>query len=68
MSLININIGRLLLAPVFHVLDSFQSMLRIQKRYVFNYGQTEGADKVAIPGRVSTFSSYPGILSSQVSD
>ena len=45
---------------------SFQSMLRIQKRYVFNYGQTDGADKTPIPGRVSTFSSYPGILSSQV--
>ncbi|KAF0308873.1 putative phospholipase B-like 2 [Amphibalanus amphitrite] len=46
--------------------SSFQSMMRIQKRYVFNYGQTDGPDKVAIPGRVSTFSSYPGILSSQV--
>ncbi|XP_043199589.1 putative phospholipase B-like 2 [Amphibalanus amphitrite] len=45
--------------------SSFQSMMRIQKRYVFNYGQTDGPDKVAIPGRVSTFSSYPGILSSQ---
>ncbi|KAF0308876.1 putative phospholipase B-like 2 [Amphibalanus amphitrite] len=43
---------------------SFQTMLRIQKRYILNYGQTEGADKVAIPGRIATFSSYPGIIAS----
>ena len=42
-------------------------MLRIQKRYILNYGQTEGADKVAIPGRIATFSSYPGIVASHVS-
>jgi len=43
--------------------SSFQSMLRIQKRYVFRYGRTEGGEK--IPGYVASFSSYPGIISSQ---
>ncbi|XP_037078571.1 LOW QUALITY PROTEIN: putative phospholipase B-like 2, partial [Pollicipes pollicipes] len=45
--------------------NTYQSMLRIQKRYVFGYGQTGGADKAAIAGRVSSFSSYPGTITSQ---
>lgn len=44
---------------------SYQSMLRIQKRYMFGFHLTASDRSSIIPGSVSTFSSYPGILGSQ---
>ncbi|KAI2661049.1 hypothetical protein H4Q32_030073 [Labeo rohita] len=41
--------------------NTYQSMLRILKRYSFSY-RTSPTEKVIIPGRIQVFSSYPGSI------
>jgi hypothetical protein len=42
---------------------SFQSMLRIQKRYIFPFRMLPDSNDT-VPGHVITFSSYPGTIQS----
>ncbi|KAL7642454.1 UNVERIFIED_CONTAM: hypothetical protein RMT77_007015 [Armadillidium vulgare] len=45
--------------------NSFQSMLRVQKKYIFPFGFTSISKSSAIvPGHTATFSSYPAYLHS----
>ncbi|XP_071540745.1 putative phospholipase B-like 2 [Panulirus ornatus] len=45
--------------------NTYQSMLRIQKKYIFPFRRTKSSDPEDInPGHTVAFSSYPGILSS----
>ncbi|XP_067010780.2 putative phospholipase B-like lamina ancestor [Anabrus simplex] len=43
----------------------YQSMLRVRKRYEFNYHMTSAPDAAVVPGQVISFTSYPGALHSQ---
>lgn len=42
--------------------NTYQSMLRVLKKYEFHYHLTEDPDSGLIPGLNSTFSSYPGTI------
>jgi hypothetical protein len=40
-------------------------MLRVLKRYHLGYHHTSGDDSSLVPGQITTFSSYPGVIHSQ---
>ena len=45
--------------------SSYETMLRVQKKYVLNYHMGPGrASADLLPGRAMSFSSYPGVLTS----
>ena len=44
----------------FYLLYSYQSMIRLLKKYKFHYSRSAGSGK--IPGHTLTMSSYPGTL------
>ncbi|XP_034251740.1 putative phospholipase B-like 2 [Thrips palmi] len=45
--------------------SSYETMLRVQKKYVLNYQMGPGrARSELLPGRAMSFSSYPGVLTS----
>lgn len=43
--------------------SSYETMLRVQKKYVLNYHMGPGRSEL-LPGRAMSFSSYPGVLTS----
>ena len=42
--------------------NSYESMIRVLKKYTFEIRQTANEDSPIIPGHSASFSSYPGLL------